>query len=214
MRPTPAQLSLAAICLLVAVAAAYAGASATQTQDLFSLSPPPPKGAPAGTVMPPDTTSRLVLHRTAFTAWAALVLATPAFCAFLFRRTSGWWLAFWTASFAGFTVHFYWAVFMFFGGDWNRVTHSTRVSVPITDTLFTVWWGVDVLLAWMAVREGKLITIERWLVHLMAFILFFAGAALQGDLLLSRALGWAMLAAVAISVACAVTRRVPTPVRV
>jgi hypothetical protein len=214
MRPTPAQLALAAICLLVAVAAAYAGASATQTQDLFSLTPPPSKGAPAGTVVAPDTTSRLVLHRTAFTAWAALVLAAPALCAFLFRRTSGWWLAFWTVGFAGFAVHVYWAVFMFFGGDWNRMMHSTRVSVPITDTLFTLWWGVDVLLAWMTVGEGKLIAVERWLVHLMAFILFFAGAALQGDLALSRALGWGLLTAVAISVvAHAVAhRRVPAPV--
>jgi hypothetical protein len=189
------QLALAVVCLVAAVSAAYVGASATQDDALFSLTPP------NGTA--PDVGSRLVLHRTIFTAWAALLVTTPAFCAFLARRTSGWWLAFWTAGLIAFAVHFYWAVVVFFGGDWSRVTSSTRVSAPILDTIFFVWWALDVVLAWM----GKEIRIARWLITLMAFALFFLGSAKEGEIALSRALGWGMLAGVTICVISAAWRR-------
>ena len=199
MRPNRFQLALAVLCLLVAVGAAYVGSSLTQNDPLFSFVPPD------GTA--PDTSNRLVLHRTVFTAWAALLVTTPAFCAFLVRRTSGWWLAFWTAGLITFAVHFVWAVFMFFGGDWSRITNSTRVSVPIIDTVFFGWWALDVLLAWSRAHESKPILVERWLVTLMAFALFFLGSAKEGEIVLSRALGWGMLAAVALCTISVAWRR-------
>src|SRR3712207_418445 len=103
IRPTAGQLAVAAACLLVALGGAFLAASLTRDSHIFSLSPPSEEGAPPNVPVPPDLkeSQRLDLHRTFFTAWAALLLAAPAFCAFLFRRSSasaaGYWLAFWTA---------------------------------------------------------------------------------------------------------------------
>ena len=78
--------------------------------------------------------------------YAALVL-------FSWRRRSPvaarWWLAFWTAALVVFLVHFCWAVWVIFSGDWSRILNTTRVSAPILDTVFAVWWCVDVLIAWL-----------------------------------------------------------------
>lgn len=204
---------LATLSLVVVLGGAFAGASLTQNDPIFSLSPPPPKGAPAGTVVPPDVpaTQRLDLHRTFFTAWAAVLLVTPALCAYPFRRWSpkaaAWWRAYWTVACAAFLVHFYFAVFVIFGNDWSRITNSTRVSAAIPDAIFAVWWLLDVVLAWAIASENRPIRVERAIVTLAAFVLFFAGAALQGEIWLSKAIGYAMGAAVAISLVVWLVRR-------
>lgn len=204
-RPTTRQMVVAAICLVLVLGGAFFTASLTREKKIFSLSPPPEKNAPPSVQVPPDIreTQRLDLHRTFFTAWAALILVTPALCTFLFRRSSksaaGYWLAFWTVSFIAFLVHFYWSVVVIFGNDWGRIFNTTRVSAALPDTIFTAWWGLDVLLAWLVQSERVLIRIQRVLVHLFAFVLFFAGSALEGELRWSKALGLAMGVAVFIS---------------
>ncbi len=205
MKSIGRQMVVAAICLVIVLGGAFLAASLTQDQPIFSLSPPREKSAPPDIPAPPDLKEeqRLNLHRTFFTAWAALILVTPALCTFLFRRSSktagGYWLAFWTVSFLAFLVHFYWAVVVIFANDWCKIFNTTRVSAALPDTIFTVWWGLDVLLAWLVQSERGLIRIQRVLVHLFAFILFFAGSALEGEICWSKALGFAMASAVLVS---------------
>jgi len=204
-RPTAREMLIAVIALVIVLGGAFLTASLTQQKKIFSLSPPAEKNAPPDVQVPPDMreTQRLDLHRTFFTAWAALILVTPALCTFLFRRSSrssaGFWLAFWTVSFIAFLIHFYWAVVVIFGSDWHRIFNTTRVSAALPDTIFTVWWGLDVLLAWLVQSEGVLVRIQRALVHLFAFVLFFAGSALQGEIWWSKALGFAMGATVLVA---------------
>ena len=212
VRPTAGQLAVAAISLVVVLGGAFLAASLTQDRPIFRLTPPPAKSAP-NVPLPPDIeeSQRLDLHRTFFTAWAALILVAPAFCTFLFRRSSetaaGYWLAFWTVGLVAFLVHFYWAVAVIFGNDWGKIFDTTRVSAAPPDLVFTAWWVLDVLLAWLLRSEGFLVRAQRFLVHLFGFILFFAGAALEGELTLSRALGWALCAAVLLSLLVWVFRR-------
>jgi magnesium-transporting ATPase (P-type) len=204
-RPTSRQLLVAFLCLVLASTAAFVGASLTQERPIFSLSPP---GAPDAPDVP--ASKRLDLHRTFFTAWAAVLLVTPALCTFLFVRTSqraaGWWLAFWTASLLAFLVHFYWAVVVIFDNDWTRIFHTTRVSAALPDLVFVVWWALDVLLAWVIWRDGLAIRIERALVHALAFILFFAGSALQGEIFWSRAVGYTLGIAMLLSIIARIAR--------
>ncbi len=196
VRPTTRELSLAMLCLVVVLGGAFVAASFNQ--HVFSLAPPCPK-LPCNPTPFPES-QRLDLHRTFFTAWAALILVTPALCTFWFRRTSAaaarYWLAFWTVSFLAFLVHFYWSVFIMFGADWGRifdkVENGRRVSAPVFDTAFTVWWGLDVLLAWLITSEKGLLRVQRVLVHVAAFVLFLLGSAVEGERPLSRAIGIAM----------------------
>lgn len=204
VRPTARQMILAAICLVIVLSGAFLAASLTQDKPIFSLSPPREKTAPPDIPVKPDLeeVQRLDLHRTFFTAWAALILVIPALCTFLFRRSSKsadrYWLAFWTVSFIAFLAHFYLAVVVIFKNDWTKIFATTRVSAALPDTIFTIWWGLDVLLAWLILSEKRWIRVQRALVHLLAFVLFFAGSALEGELGLSRALGMAMGIAVLI----------------
>lgn len=55
------------------------------------------------------------------------------------------------------------------------------------------------LLAWLIKSEGLVIRIQRAIVHLLAFVLFFAGSAREGEIRWSKALGFAMTAAVLVS---------------
>jgi hypothetical protein len=196
-RPGSREITLAGIALLVLVGGAFVAAALAQNLELFSRFPP---GQPTPDI---EESNRLFLYQTFFTAWAALLLVTPALCTFWFRRSSEraarYWLAFWSASYVAFLIHLYWAIFVFFGGDWGRIFGTTRVSAPIPDLLLAAWWGADLLLGWLALSETILVRIQRGLVHLLAFVLFFAGSALEGEIPLSRSLGFLMGGAVLIS---------------
>lgn len=179
-------------------ALALVAAWLTRELPIFSLLPP------GGTVADVVPAQRFDLHVTFFTIWATLLLVTPALCLFPHIRHSEqaarYWLAFWTVALLAFAVHFYWAVVLVFGNDWLRILDTPRVSAPRLDTVFAVWWVVDVLLAWFYRSEALWLRIQRVLVHLLAFVLFFMGAAREGELLLSRLIGYAMAIAVLVAV--------------
>lgn len=188
--PIP-QLAVAAVVFAIVVVAAFVAASLTQDQSIFSLSPPC-KSPPCP---PPDilTTQRFGLHLAFFTAWAAMILVTPALCTFWFRNSSklaaSYWLSFWSLGLIAFLIHFCWSVFVVFGGDWNKINNTPRVSAPIPDIVITIWWGLDVMLALFIGSERVWVRIQRILVHLGVFVLFFLGSVKEGELCLSRVLG-------------------------
>ena len=185
-----ASLAIAGIGLVVVFTAAWW----TRDMPLFSLAPP--GGGP------PDLpcSRRQDLHVTFFTIWASLLLATPALALYpsisRSARAYHWWRIFWTSSLLVFSVHFYWAAVILFGNDWQRILHTQRVSAPRLDTFFAVWWVLDVALAWKLGSDAWWLRAQRAGVHLLAFLLFFMGAAREGELAASRALGWSMVVAV------------------
>jgi hypothetical protein len=186
-----ASLTLAGLSLLVV----FWAARWTRELPLFSLSPP---GGGAADIA---VAQRQDLHVTFFTIWASLLLATPALALFpLIRRSASAhtvWRVLWTASLLVFAVHFYWATVVIFGNDWARILNTPRVSAPRLDTVFAGWWVIDVVLAWTLVSDAGWVRVERAGVHLLAFVLFFMGAAREGELATSRTLGWMMTVVVA-----------------
>lgn len=184
-------LVFAGLSLLVVFVSAWW----TRELPLFSLAPP--DSGPADV----SVAQRQDLHVTFFTIWASLLLATPALALFpSMRRSAGayhWWRVFWTASLLVFSVHFYWAAVVIFGNDWQRILNTPRVSAPRLDTVFAMWWVMDVVLAWTLRPDAWWLRAQRAGVHLLAFVLFFMGAAREGELAASRALGWSMAVVVA-----------------
>lgn len=190
---------IAAACAALLLVLSMLAAWWSRDWPVFSLLPP------GGTSPDMLETQRQDLHFTFFTIWAALLLALPALVLFSWRRRSlvaaRWWLAFWTAALVVFLVHFCWAVWVIFSGDWSRILNTTRVSAPILDTVFAVWWCVDVLTALLWRSESAWVRVQRLLVHVLAFVLFFMGAAREGELVLSRLLGWGLALAVVAALA-------------
>lgn len=186
-----ASLAIAGIGLVVVFTAAWW----TRDMPLFSLAPP--GGGP------PDLpfSRRQDLHVTFFTIWASLLLATPALALYpsisRSARAYHWWRIFWTSSLLVFSVHFYWAAVILFGNDWQRILDTPRVSAPRLDTFFSVWWVVDATLAWTLRADAWWLRAQRAGVHSLAFVLFFMGAAREGELAASRAFGWTMAVVVA-----------------
>ena len=193
-RPTAQALRLAAGGLLLLLGAAFATGWLTRDLPLFALHPPG-GGSPD---MRPD--QRLHLHITFFTIWAALLLSVPALALFPLRQRSpkaaSYWLALWTVAFIAFAVHFFWAVVIVFDNDWQRILHTPRVSAPVLDTVFALWWAADVALAWTLRSEAPWVRVQRVGVHALATLLFFMGAAREGEQLASRLLGWTLAAGV------------------
>jgi len=206
MTSSPRQDAITSLALAVCFSLlCLAAAHATGHLPIFSLSPP---GGGAADV-PPQL--RVDLHMTFFTIWASLLLATPALMALPQIESSAtiwrWWRITWTAALLVFLVHFHWAAIIIFGNDWSRILNTPRVSAPRLDTVFALWWVMDVGLAWMHNHRSTWVRIQRWGVHLLAFVLFFMGAAREGELALSRALGWAMAVVVAAGLLAWLLRR-------
>jgi|GEM_PF-718755 len=212
VHPTLRQLTVAAFCLVVALGTAFVAANVTRNERIFSLSPPvkKPESQSATSATIPEA-RRVDLHRTFFTAWAALLLVTPALCLFPFHRASskaaGYWLAFWTAGFLAFVVHLYWAIFVIFEGDWSQISTSSRVSAPVIDIVFAVWWGVDVLLAWLVPHESRLVRLERTFIYMLAAALFVAASAIEGEIPLSQTIGFISGGTIVLSLLVWFTRR-------
>jgi hypothetical protein len=130
-------------------------------------------------------------YRIVLSIWVTTLLVTVAFCFYALRRAgapSNYWVVFWTFSYLGYLVHFYWSAGILFGWDLQAILHSSIgvnsdpekvVCNPIPDFVLTVWWGVDVPLAW-AIWRGtpRWLQIERGAVTLFALVAFFGATVL------------------------------------
>jgi hypothetical protein len=140
--------------------------------------------APAG--VPRHT---VTYYRVIFTIWAAIILLTPALCFHAFSgagAANNYWIAFWTFAYLAFLTHLYWTIAGTFHFDWTEILHSQEgvatdpervVDHPGPDLFLAVWWGLDVLLAWLA-PDRKWVRVQRGAVHLLAFTMFFGAFVL------------------------------------
>ena len=185
---------------ILLIAAAFIAARMTADKGFFSFSPPATTEMPNPEADVHGPAGALQLYRTFYTAWATMILLFPALVYFWYRKRSETagrrWLLYWTASYIVFLVHLWCAMSGFFGGDFEKMTHTSRVSAFWPDLIVAAWWGVDIIVAWTQKTDRRWIEIQRVIVHLAVFILFVAGSASEGEVLASKVLGYTLAATV------------------
>ena len=120
--------------------------------------------------------------RTAATALTAMCLSAVAIVVYAIGRNDDpalarWWRAFWTAGFAAYLLHFWWAVFRTYNGDFGAVLERQQWAGYI-NLLTTALWAADVIAAWVRFKLQPLILGHLhdfvWLVVTASFV-FAAG---------------------------------------
>ncbi len=150
----------------------------------------------------PEVHQNMLKGRIAYSVWASLALATPALCLYILpdpsprRRIYAHLL--YTFAYLAYLVHFYYTVFALFGGFagmWKGFSHP----IAISNLVLTVWWAVDIVLAWADPAPARWLTVERFLARLLVFMSFFLSAVvfMPGPV---KVLGALMTAAVGICV--------------
>ena len=157
----------------------------------------------------PGTEVHTVLYyRVIFSIWATIFLLTPALCFHVFSVADDpntFWRAFWTFAYLAFLVHLYWSIVVMFQLNWVEIFHSQAragvnpervVDQPGPDLFLAAWWGLDVLLAWLA-ADHKWLRVQRGAVHLLAFVMFFGAFVLASKAsIVAKLLGVGMFVAV------------------
>jgi len=181
---------------LILLVGAFVAAGLWQDSGMLSLVPPPSDINPNPV---PDVAAgqALPLYQSAFTAWAVVLLLIPAYATVWRRhklRGAQVWLAFWTTSWVAYIVHLYVSAFWFFGGDFQAMTNSTRVSAFWPGMLIAIWWPLDILLALRGVAERGWVWGQRIVLHLFVLVLFVGGSAVMGELITVKLIGAVLLA--------------------
>lgn len=151
----------------------------------------------------------VLYYRVVFTIWASILLLIPALCFYIFSVAgirNLYWRPFWTFSYFAFLTHLYWTLFATFHFNWAEIFHSQEgvainpervVQHPGPDLFVAAWWGLDVLLAWLA-PDHKWVRVQSGAVHLLVFIMFFGAFTLASKAsMIAHILGVLMLLAVA-----------------
>jgi hypothetical protein len=136
----------------------------------------------------------MVTQHTITTAWAAILVTTPALCTFWFRQRSiaatHYWLTSWTIGCMVFLVHFFQATVVFFKNDWSKILNSPDlVSMPLFDTFLTVWWILDVTFAWVGVADKRFVFYQRSVLHVLVLAVFLMGTLKEGKYTASIVVG-------------------------
>jgi hypothetical protein len=116
--------------------------------------------------------NQVVLFRAVFSFWVAVILLTPALAFYILLRPNGpvtYWRAFWTVSLLAYLTYLAWVSVV-----WSAA------NIGAIYFIFAIWWALDVALAWMSPAPTLVIHIQRGLLHLIAFAIFFAATLLAG----------------------------------
>lgn len=118
------------------------------------------------------------LYRTVYTIWVTTILVIPAYCAFTLPgdspRKHNVWLLFWTFAYIVYIIHMLYAVFSVYHGSFKEmVVGQEGIRNVLLNVIFTVWWTVDVLLAWFGKRQDGWVHKQRVALHWFAFGNFF-----------------------------------------
>jgi len=124
-----------------------------------------------------EATMDLGFYRTVYTIWATTALVTPALCAFALPgesdRKRNTWLLFWTFSFIAYIVHASYAVFSVYQGSAREFLVGQGTFPAIINVIFTLWWALDVYLAWFHTSDARWVRIERVAGHWFIGLTFF-----------------------------------------
>jgi len=129
-------------------------------------------------LMAPETQMDPGMYRTIYTIWVTAVLVTPALCAFALPgdsdRIRNTWLLFWTFSFIAYLVHAGYAVFSVYHGSLQEFLTGQGTFAAINNVIFTLWWALDVGLAWFYHADRRWLRIERVAGHIYIGLTFIA----------------------------------------
>ena len=123
-----------------------------------------------------EATMDLGFYRTVYTIWATTVLVTPALCAFALPgnspRKERVWLLFWTFSFIAYVVHMNYAIFAVYHGSMREFLDGQGLFPAVVNVVFTIWWLLDLCLAWLVASQTNWIRIERIAAHIFIGLTF------------------------------------------
>lgn len=127
-------------------------------------------------LMAAETQMDMGMARTVYTIWVTAALVTPALCAFALpgnsQRIRNTWLLFWTFSFIAYLFHMGYAIFSVYEGSMQKFLAGQGIFAAINNVIFTLWWALDVLLAWFYRRDTRWLRIERVAAHIYIGLTF------------------------------------------
>jgi hypothetical protein len=126
----------------------------------------------AGETAPDAATARLT-----FSVWVTMALLAPAIALYLLpggaTRRESYRRLLWTFAYLAFLVHFYYAVFVHYGGSLREVYHEQGPLIATSNLLVTGWWGLDVVLTWWHAESPKWVRVQRAAFHGLLQVAFF-----------------------------------------
>lgn len=141
-------------------------------------------------------------QRMIYSVWAAMAMLIPALCLFWWPARSSaqknYWLLCWTFAYLLYLVHFYYAVMVHYHASIPEVFREQGTRIASSNFIDTIWWGLDVVLAWVVTADHKWIRIERFALHIFLPMTFFVASVVifKGFV---NVLGYAMTAGLLIS---------------
>ena len=103
----------------------------------------------------PERTEDPTHYRIIYSIWSTTALLIPMVSFYFFAKRSAvardYWRFFYTGAFAAYCVHFYYAVFVEFGG-FRGTIDGQGALIAYGNFILTAIWLIDVLLAWTATR--------------------------------------------------------------
>jgi hypothetical protein len=125
-----------------------------------------------------ETQMDLGFALTVYTIWATAALVTPALCAFALpgnsERIRNAWLLFWTFSFITYVFHMGYAVLSVYHASMKEFLAGQGVFPAIVNVVFTLWWALDVALAWFYHSDARWVRMERVAGHIFIGLTFVA----------------------------------------
>lgn len=137
------------------------------------------------TLMAAEITQDLTYYRAIYAIRLATILFIPAIALYILPGTSkakaNYTLLLWTFSFLAYAVHFHYTVNVIYGSI-PAVYAGQGIFIASANFLVSIWWGIDVFLAWFTSGRDKWSKIQSvaahiyiTLVFLVANIFLFAG---------------------------------------
>jgi hypothetical protein len=127
-------------------------------------------------LMAAETKMDLGMARTVYTIWATAALVTPALCTFALPgnsdRLRNAWILFWTFSLIAYLVHAGYAFFSVYEGSTKEFLEGQGTSPAIVNVIFTLWWILDVLLAWFYRSDARWLRRQRVGAHIFVGLTF------------------------------------------
>jgi hypothetical protein len=129
----------------------------------------------AAALVLPARTSDPTTQRIINTIWLATILLIPALCLGALPKAEDgrrrYALLLYTCAYAAFMAHFYYAVFVHFGGI-QGTFEGMRKPIATTNFVLTGWWTVDLLIAWFAPLSSKWVRAERFAAMTFLYLVF------------------------------------------
>jgi hypothetical protein len=129
----------------------------------------------AAALIEPAWTSDPNMRRIINTIWLATILLIPALCLYALPRADDqrrvYAILFYTCAYITYMAHFYYAVFVHFGGI-QGTFEGMRKPIATTNFILTAWWSIDLLFAWFVPPTAKWVRFERFAALTFLYLVF------------------------------------------